>query len=504
MSNLLFNNVTFSYDTGYSPIVKDLTLSLDPGWTGVVGINGIGKSTFLKLCTGLLYPQAGSINYPGEGLYCEQRTDFPPGDFDSFLLSWEGNAPEVRDILNIEEDWHERWDRLSEGERRKAWIAVALWLDPGLLALDEPTNHLDRQTRKYVARALSLFKGTGLIVSHDRYILDLLCKRCVFISNTGVTIRPGGITKGKREEKRENETRTKQYRKLKKEKEKIRKEIIRIREFSRKKLKNLSKRGLARKDHDGRFKRDMARLSGKDGTGGKLIRQRDGRNRHIDEKLENLKPLSMRKMGKRLEGVFSRKKNLLFLSGQEFILHQDKILAIPDLTIGHKDRISLTGANGTGKTTLIKHMVHILKEQNEKLLYLKQEITPADTEDIMKEFHTLLKPEKGTVLAYFSRLGSQPESILNTPEPSPGEIRKLFFAMEMRFSPDLVILDEPTNHLDMASIECLEQALLECKSALLLVSHDEYFLENLTDVQWHITENQGEKNKYILLFSGSV
>jgi macrolide transport system ATP-binding/permease protein len=498
MHNLLFNNVTFSYDTGYFPILKNVTLTLDTGWNGVVGINGIGKSTFLKLSTGLLQPRHGSINFTGTSLYCEQRTDFPPGDFDSFLFSYEGNAAQVRDILNIEDDWHERWDRLSEGEKRKAWIAVALWLDPGLLAVDEPTNHLDRQARKYVARALSLYRGIGLIVSHDRYILDLLCKRCVFMTNNKIIVRPGGITKGKREEKRENEAMARQYRKFKKEKEKIKKEIIKIREISCIKIKNLSKKGLDIKDHDGRAKRDMTRLSGKDSIGGKRIRQRDGRSRHIDEKLENLEPSHQRKMGKRLEGIYSKKKNLLFLWSREIRLHKEKTLVIPDLTIGRKDKISLSGANGTGKTTLIKQIVHLLGEQNEKILYLKQEITPDDTDRIMKEFRSLSKTEKGTVLSYFSRLGSQPESLLSTQQPSPGEIRKLFFAMEMRFLPVLVILDEPTNHLDMASIECLEQALLDCNCALLLVSHDEYFLNNVTDIRWHIKNQEKQGNKYVL------
>jgi ATPase subunit of ABC transporter with duplicated ATPase domains len=503
MSNLIFNNVSFAYDSGFSLIFKDVTLTIDAGWSGIVGINGAGKSTFLKLSTGLLSPGNGSITYPETGLYCEQRTDSPPDDFDSFLYSYEGTTPRVRDILKIEDDWLDRWDKLSEGEKRKAWIASALWRSPGLLAVDEPTNHLDRETRKYVADALSLYRGIGLIVSHDRYILDLLCKQCLFIENAKVVVRPGGITSGKDEEKKEKKARAKQYRKLKKEKEKIKREIIRIRETSRSKLKNLSKKGLDRKDHDGRFKRDVLRLKGKDATGGKLIRQREGRNWHIDRELDNLAPSRRRKMGKRITGVYSRKKNLLFLPAGEIILHRSKVLTIPDLLIGHKDRIALTGANGSGKTTLIKQIVRIAGENNEKVLYLKQEISSADTLKIMKAFQNLSKTEKGTVLSSFSRLGSEPESILTTPEPSPGEIRKLFFAMEMRFSPELVILDEPANHLDMASIECLEQALLDCNCALLLVSHDEYFLNRLAGIRWHITEGKAGKNMLEITYFSS-
>lgn len=85
-----------------------------------------------------------------------------------------------------------------------------------------------------------------------------------------------------------------------------------------------------------------------------------------------------------------------------------------------------------------------------------------------------------------SRLGSRPERLLSSRNPSPGEIRKLMLALGMSLAPHIVVMDEPTNHLDLPSIECLEEALLECPCGLLLVSHDERFLDRLTDIQWRI------------------
>ena len=91
-----------------------------------------------------------------------------------------------------------------------------------------------------------------------------------------------------------------------------------------------------------------------------------------------------------------------------------------------------------------------------------------------------------------SRLNSRPERLLNSLEPSPGEIRKLLLALGMAMLPHIIVLDEPTNHLDIASIQCLEAALADCPCALVLVSHDVYFLQRLTTINWHL---QADENK---------
>ena len=97
-----------------------------------------------------------------------------------------------------------------------------------------------------------------------------------------------------------------------------------------------------------------------------------------------------------------------------------------------------------------------------------------------------------------SRLGSRPEKLLGSDEPSPGETRKLLLATGMTFSPHIIIMDEPTNHMDLPSIECLEQALKDCPCSLLLVSHDRYFLNRLTGRQWNITPDSNSPGKYNL------
>ena len=100
-----------------------------------------------------------------------------------------------------------------------------------------------------------------------------------------------------------------------------------------------------------------------------------------------------------------------------------------------------------------------------------------------------------------SRLGSHPQRLLDSVEPSPGETRKLLLALGMTREPHIIIMDEPTNHMDLPAIECLEAALWECPCSLLLVSHDHYFLNKLTDIQWEIQAQAESKMDYQLIIS---
>ena len=131
-----------------NPLLENVNAHFMPGWTGIVGANGCGKSTLLRLASGELEPTSGTIHQLGSSVYVLQRTDDPPEDWHEFLESDDFEADEWRRKLNISLDWHDRWDTLSHGERKRSQIAVALWKQPELLALDEPTNHIDanRQT----------------------------------------------------------------------------------------------------------------------------------------------------------------------------------------------------------------------------------------------------------------------------------------------------------------------------------------------------------------------
>ena len=131
------------------------------------------------------------------------------------------------------------------------------------------------------------------------------------------------------------------------------------------------------------------------------------------------------------------------------------------------------GARQVGKSTLVRHIVTRLDLPEDRLVYVAQEIDRAAAVQVVSTARAMPAAMLGDVMSVISSLGSDPVRLLETDQPSPGELRKLTLALGMARRPHLIIMDEPTNHLDLPSIECLEDALADCRSALLLVSHDQ-------------------------------
>jgi macrolide transport system ATP-binding/permease protein len=156
------------------------------------------------------------------------------------------------------------------------------------------------------------------------------------------------------------------------------------------------------------------------------------------------------------------------------------------------DRIAISGKNGAGKTLLLEHVLNQMTTPLDKIVLMPQEISAAAASELLDQARSLQGDQLGHLMTVVSRLGSRPDRLLQSPQPSPGEIRKLLLAMGMARSPHLIVLDEPTNHLDLPSIEALETALAECPCALLIVSHDERFVDALATLRWQIdVDDQG-------------
>ncbi|MGD9161469.1 MAG: ATP-binding cassette domain-containing protein, partial [Desulfobacteraceae bacterium] len=393
-------------------------------------------------------------------------------------------------------DWHERWDTLSHGERKRAQIAVAIWLEPAILAVDEPTNHLDTEARKHLYHALKLFNGIGLIVSHDRELLDTLCHQCLFVEPPMVTLRSGNYTQGLVEKEKEDENLKSLYKVKKQAYMKLKKETAKRRNVASQSHRMRSKRGLDIKDHDSRFKKNCARITNKDGTGGKLLNQLDGRLKQAGEELRNVKVKKKYEMGIWVSGEKSGRTFLFNLKGNVIDFGGSGSLSFPDIHMYPDDRVALTGLNGAGKSTLISFIINSLQLDDNRLVYIPQEISRKSSKNVMFKAKRLSGSRLGKMMAVVSHLGSRPERLLESPEPSPGEIRKVMLATGIANEPHLIIMDEPTNHMDLPSIECLEKALDGCPCGLLLVSHDKMFLDRLTNQNWHISRK--DKNQFVL------
>lgn len=496
--SMMFRSVSFRYDGAAAPLFERLTAHFIEGWTAVVGANGAGKTTLLKLATGQLRPESGAAQVPGEAIYCPQRTDDLPELFDSLIEATDGHAREIKGRLGIEEDWRRRWDTLSHGERKRAQIGVMLWRRPAVLAVDEPTNHLDAEARRLLAAALRSFQGIGLLVSHDRELMDTLCCQCLFLDPPDATMRPGGYTEAAEQRNRDEEYARKRRDLAKDECAKLRRTVGQRRDAANQADRKRSKRGLAKGEHDAKDRIDKARVTSKDATAGRLMRQLEGRLEQAEGRLAEIRIKKTYDMGIWLPGSQSKRDTLFRRPAGVLSLGGDRVLLHPDLVMYPEDRIALTGPNGAGKSTLIRQIARDLPIPQEQVTYLPQEIDLRSSQDILNRARRLPKDKLGQMMTVVSCLGSRPERLLESDEPSPGEVRKLLIAMGIANRPHLIIMDEPTNHLDLPSIECLEDALDGCPCGLLLVSHDERFLQRLARTRWRISREAGSNTAFVL------
>jgi len=482
---LRLSDVSYTYPGSIQQAVSSVSLNLDSGWTAFAGANGCGKTTALKLATGLLIPDEGSVVSSGTTVYCPQRTDHPP----SYLseLDWSSESIRLRDILKIGDDWGERWDTLSFGERRRLQIAAAISTRPAVLALDEPFNHLDANGRSLLIRSMREYQGCGLLVSHDRYAMDELCTSSVLFFSDGVKLFRTGYTSAMKADQENRE-------RLMKERKHARTKYIQLKRDARMKMlkartiqahasgNDISFRDICKYNYDG-----PSRVDGIVQKAGQRSREAAARASRAKEHMEGIRFRKSYGTGIELSGEESTRNFLLEVAPGE-VLTGAFSLSYPQLYIRSKDRIALTGGNGTGKTTLLKHLRTRLNCPAEKLIWIPQEITAKESTSCLNEVRKLTRVEQGYVMTIVRRLGSDPERLLGSEIPSPGEARKLLLALGLSKTPWIVIMDEPTNHMDLPSVESLENALNGFIGALVLVSHDRRFLDHTTDIRWDISD----------------
>ena len=182
---LALSRVTYTHPAAQDPILNNVTIAFPQGWTGLLGDNGCGKSTLAKIACGLLKPDSGTVSGNLLAAYCPQEADEAPTILADFALDFGREARSLRKRLSLTDDMPWRWDELSFGERKKLQIACSLWQRPDVLAVDEPTNHLDREARAQLTGLLASFTGVGILVSHDRELLDALASRCASFEASG-------------------------------------------------------------------------------------------------------------------------------------------------------------------------------------------------------------------------------------------------------------------------------------------------------------------------------
>ena len=485
-SQLVLHHIAFAYDGSGGDVFREVSVHFPAGWSGIVGENGAGKTTLLQLAAGLLLPSAGYVQRPGAAVYCAQRTDEAPHGLPAFGADRSAAAAVLRRRLRVDESWSCRWDSLSHGERKRDQLAVALWLDPAVLALDEPTNHLDEDASALVAEALGSYNGVGLLVSHDRALLDALCRQCLFVHPGTAVLRPGSYSLAVEQQHREQESARRERDHASAELRRLARRQQQRRVKAEQSRSRRSGRHAGRKDSDARAKRQLAIVSGKDGQAGRLLAQMERRVERARRHAESIDVEKIERAGIWIPGAGSRRRFVARLDGGDLPLGERRRLRYPTLTIGPSDRVALTGANGSGKSTLVREFVRQTDLETARLVYLPQEVPISAARSLLEDIGALDDAELGRLLTVYSGLGSRPGRLLESRLPSPGETRKLLLALGVAREPHLIVMDEPTNHLDLPAIEALENALEDCPCALLLVSHDRRFLERLATSEWHL------------------
>ncbi len=489
---LSIQNLSFCYEGSPSDIFEDVTFQLSPGWTGLAGANGSGKSTLLKLIAGELTGIRGGIISGGNSVYCRQETDHPPQNAAQFDQSCSSDTLKIRRMLGLCDDWADRWPTLSHGERKRYQIAAALSLRPDILLLDEPTNHVDHDTRRILSGALRRFHGIGLLVSHDRELLDNLCHTMLLLESPGITQYRCGYTDMENEIRKSRKHAEKQQKQVRRQIRKVRKQARQQRSLADQAQKKRSKKHIAPRDHDAKSKIDMARLTGRDGLAGQQLKKVQHRLSILENQKAGLTQVKRKNLGIEFQtSSRSHRFPLIITEGQQK-LDAVRQLIWPELRIEEDSRIGLTGANGSGKTTLITCLLQQFALIRDEILVIPQEIDTAQSARLVQQIRKADRRTIGQLMTIVSHLDSDPKRVLETDRPSPGETRKLMLAEGILKAPALIIMDEPTNHLDLPSIQCLEEALAQVPAALILVSHDFVFLRKLVTDYWQLRSEKDE------------
>jgi ATPase subunit of ABC transporter with duplicated ATPase domains len=475
------------------PLFEDVSFHLGPGWWGLVGENGAGKTTLLRLLAGELEPASGSLAIEPEWApvaLCEQVVDLPPADSAELAGSQGGEAIRLRARLRLEPGDLARWDTLSPGERKRWQIAAALLGAPDLLLCDEPTNHLDADGRALLVAALRRHRGVGVVVSHDRALLDELTTGTLRVRGTQVDAVAAPYSRA-REIWAADDAAAAAAREAAEERvaaARRRASAARRDQAGATRMRSRRSRMRNAGDSDGRSIMAGNLAEWAEAGAGRRVAVHLGEAARAEAALAALPP-PQRARGRSLHLDWTPPPRPILLE-----LHTDELRAgtrvlARDLRVAlrRSDRVHLRGANGAGKSALVAALLAGSTLPPERVLHLAQELPPEAGVQQLAALRSRPRGERGCALSLLAALGADPDRVMSSALPSPGETRKLSIADALARQAWLLILDEPTNHLDLPSIERLEAALADYPGALLLVSHDDDFARPLVERAWRLT-----------------
>ncbi|MCH4160603.1 MAG: ATP-binding cassette domain-containing protein [Bifidobacterium sp.] len=478
------------------------------GWTAVLGDNGIGKTTLIRVIMGDIPAAHGTITPSPKNVifgYCPQDNTIRPKNIEDFASDWSALAISIRDDLNLEESWLWRFESLSGGEQKRVQLACALALDPDVLIFDEPSNHVDEVTAQAIATVMQHFQGIGIVISHDVNLINATVQQCLFMErkhsnghNLAVlTMRKGNYTQAASQAQLEADSASQELKEAKRTANRIDSaKAHRVYEAAQSAAK---KRGdkIDRKDHDARAKRRFAIVTGKDARAGAASARIDHQVQAAHHRVDGITTASKRYDGDMwLDAQVSHRKELIRIeegllpyASSDANAPRDaprRGVIVPTLSVGPHDHIGISGPNGTGKSTLYRAVLECINAQQDvvSVLAIDQITGQRQAAWAMQRLRDMSSPDRAAVLSAMAQLNADPDKLLTGESPSPGELRKLLLCLGAREHPELIIMDEPTNHLDLHSKQALGKTLAAFPGAVMVISHDSYFLDLVASTRW--------------------
>ena len=475
---------------GEKELFNNISLGINSGdKIGLIGVNGTGKSTLLKIIAGVEEPDEGQV-VKGKGIELAYLAQTPLYYDNENVLEYvmrgkhADSQPKAKEILNKLgiTDHGAMMNILSGGQKKRAALARTLVESARLLILDEPTNHLDNDMVLWLEQFIKNFKGELIMVTHDRYFLDNVTNRIVELDKASLysydTNYSGFLELKTQREEMERATEAKRQNIL-------RKELAWIR-------RGCQARSTKQQARIDRFE-DMKEAS-------KQARAR------FDKQLMDMNSVSSRLGRKTVE-----LHNICKSFGERTIIDDFTYIFLRD------DRIGIVGDNGCGKSTLMKIIAGQLEPdsgsvevgETVRIGYFMQENEPLDDSLTVLEFVRSIG-EYITTVDGKATASQMCEKFLFTPKQqwtpisklSGGEKRRLYLLSVLMSAPNVLILDEPTNDLDIETLEILEEYLDGFAGIVITVSHDRYFLDRVVDrifafeAGGHLTQYEGGYTDY--------